>query len=339
MEGRGAYLRVGLLLLGGLVLLVGLVLFLSGGTFGQTAKYETYFAESVQGLDIGAPVKFRGVTIGRVTGIGLVNAVYGRNAPVDVRKATYRLVFVRFEIDTKRIGQVPDTQTAIKTGLRARLASQGITGISYLELDFVKPGKYPPLTVPWQPKYEYIPSMPSTFTQVQDAAQQLLARLDKVNIDGLVNTLATVADDVHTELKTGDIHRVLADADTLVKDLDASVKGADLPGLSAEISHGMASLRTMATGPQTKNLLAQITAAANRLSVAAGKLPALIAAMQATVQRANGTTADLQQQIDPLLRDARAAAANLRDTTDALRRYPGGVLFGGPPPHEMNHGR
>jgi hypothetical protein len=52
------------------------------------------------------------------------------------------------------------------------------------------------------------------------------------------------------------------------------------------------------------------------------------------VKRANHGTADLQAQLTPILRDVRAVAANLRDTTDTLRRYPAGSLLGGPPPRE-----
>ena len=98
----------------------------------------------MQGLEVGAPVKYRGVTIGRVTDIGLVSAEYGgRPADRESRRQTYRLVFVRFEVDTSKIGPVPETAEAVKLGLRARLASQGITGLSYIELDFVDPTRYP----------------------------------------------------------------------------------------------------------------------------------------------------------------------------------------------------
>jgi hypothetical protein len=41
----------------------------------------------------------------------------------------------------------------------------------------------------------------------------------------------------------------------------------------------------------------------------------------------------------PLLRDLSATAANLRETTEALRQYPAGVLLGGPPPREKEPAR
>ena len=84
-EARGAFLRVGLLVLGGLALVIGLVWFFGGSTLSHGTLFETYFGESVQGLEVGAPVKYRGVTVGRVTDLGLVAAEYGtRAAPAQV---------------------------------------------------------------------------------------------------------------------------------------------------------------------------------------------------------------------------------------------------------------
>jgi ABC-type transporter Mla subunit MlaD len=79
MEARAVYLRVGLLIVGGVMLLVALIWFLSGARITGGTVFESYFSESVQGLEVGAPVKYRGVTIGRVTEVGLVTAEYGAN--------------------------------------------------------------------------------------------------------------------------------------------------------------------------------------------------------------------------------------------------------------------
>ncbi len=78
-------------------------------------------------------------------------------------------------------------------GLRARLDTQLITGLSYIELDFVDPKKYPVPTVPWKPEAEFVPSVPSAFAQVQNAGQQLLAKLDQVDVAELVTSLTTLS--------------------------------------------------------------------------------------------------------------------------------------------------
>jgi hypothetical protein len=128
MRASGVHLRVGLMILGGIALLVGLIWFLAGSQIVHGTLFETYFSESVQGLEVGAAVKYRGVTIGRVTDIGLTSAEYGGRQPIQLERNTYRLVFVRYAVDTKKVGQMPDTSEAVSLGLRIRLASQGITG-------------------------------------------------------------------------------------------------------------------------------------------------------------------------------------------------------------------
>src|SRR5262245_41229537 len=211
MEARAVYLRVGSLIIGGVGLAIALIWFLGGSRITRGEVFESYFSESVQGLEIGAPVKYRGVTIGRVTELGLVSAIYGSGEAIEYEGVTYRLVYVRFEVDTARIGRMPDPAAAVAQGLRVRLASQGITGLSYLEIDFVDPGRYPVLDVPWQPRAQYIPSMPSTFSQVQDAAQQVLAKLNSVDFDRLSGQVNGLLTDLRTSLASGDIHTTLAE--------------------------------------------------------------------------------------------------------------------------------
>jgi paraquat-inducible protein B len=326
MEGRAAYLRVGLLLLLGLAAVIGLVLFLTGNQIRHGVRYETYFRESVQGLDVGAPVKYLGVTLGQVTEIGLVSAAYGRDAPQDLRRAAARQVLVRFIIDPSRLGRVPDAETAIRLGLRVRLATQGLTGLTYLELDFVDPVRFPVEQVPWAPQETYIPSMPSTITQVQVQAEALLDKLNRVDLDKITTSLQTVLDDTHTQLTSGDLHQTLTQATATLLAAQEAIKGADLPALSAD-------LRNTIGGKQTKDMLAATAQAAERLSTAAARLPPLIDALQATIRRADAGTSDLAASLQPILRDAQTTVANLRDTSEALRQYPAQVLLGSPPPH------
>lgn len=338
MGARGVYLRVGLLIVGGVVLLIALIWFLAGGQISQGTVLESYFSESVQGLEVGAAVKYRGVTIGRVNEIGLVSAEYGASQPMDLESQTYRLVFVRYVVDTAKIGQMPDVNSAVALGLRIRLASQGITGLSYLELDFVDPKRYPAQTVPWRPKAPYIPSMPSTFTQVQDAAQQILAKLNRIDLDKLSEQLSGLVTDVRTNLDSGDAHQMLTETSALLRTTREAIAAADLPGLSKDIRETSGSLRGTLQGPQLQNLLANAAKAADQLASTTAQLPALIASAQRVVQRAGGGTADVEQSLVPLLRDMRATAQNLREMTESLRRYPAQV-FGQPPPRTTEPGR
>ncbi len=78
-QPRTLYLRVGALVLAGLGLALGFVPFLTADRPGDAAEvYETYLRESVQGLEVGAAVRYRDVSIGRVQSLGLVSAEYPR---------------------------------------------------------------------------------------------------------------------------------------------------------------------------------------------------------------------------------------------------------------------
>ncbi len=326
-----AYLRIGLLLLLGLAIGVGLVAFLGGQRISQGARFETYFRESVQGLDVGAPVKYRGVTLGRVTAVGLANAEYGAAEGVHEDSRSYRLVFVRGEIDRTKIGPAIDTAAAVRQGLRARLAVQGLTGLSYLELDFVDPDRFPAAQVPWTPKAEFIPSMPSTLSQAQDAAQRVLGRLSDVDFKALATSLQRLVDDVDHEVTQGSAQIALRQISDFLKSLKGTVAQADLPGLTAELRHTSAALRTLVEGDDARQMLASGALAAERLARVAAQLPPVIAALQATVRRAEMGTADVQQAMAPLLRDLQVTVENLRETSDLLRRAPAQALFGQPP--------
>jgi len=330
--GRWLYIRVGLLIILAVAAIIGLVLFLNGQKVRNGKLFESYFKESVQGLEIGGSVRFRGVSIGQVTEIGLVNAVYAHAGMSDRRTDLFNLVIVRYTIDLTRVGPGMNTEAAIRAGLRARLASQGITGLSYLELDFVDPAKYPPLQVPWTPTGEYVPSIPSTFLQVQDAAQELLNKLDRLDLAGLVESIGGLVDDLRVSLATGDIHGLLAEATGAIRDARAALKSLDAPGLAAELRGAASGLRNLTDSKETRQLLVSAAAAAERLAAAAAKLVPLLGNANDAVSGVNNGIADISQQLVPILRDTRAALQNLRETTEALRRYPAGTLLGGPPP-------
>ncbi len=328
MNQRALYLRVGALLAFSAALLIGLVLMLTGDRWHTGHAYETYFRESVEGLDVGAPVKYRGVTLGHVTNIGLVSAVYGATADEQVMDPTYRLIVVRFKIDPRRVGKLPDTETAVKTGLRAKLANQGLTGVMFLEMDFLPPNQYPVQAVPWTPLDDYVPSVPSTFAQLQDTVMQVLNRLEKIDAATLVRHLDDLIEDLRQDLaKGGDVHAVLAQARTTIADVQARVDAADVPALSADLRRTSEAITQLAQGGPTRDLVAQTRAAVARL-------PKLIDSLTQTANRADGGLADIEAQLMPILRDVRAAAANLREMTDEIRRDPGSVLLDAPPPKD-----
>ena len=158
------------------------------------------------------PVKYRGVTAGPSDRDRRWSA---RNTTPAGRPtwtcATYRQVFVRYEIDRAKLGHVPDTETAVKLGLRARLAAQGITGLTYIELDFVDPDALPGAARALAAEGgRTSPRCQAPWPQVQDAAQQVLQKLNTVDLAALTASVTGVLQDLHEELTSGDVHAALA---------------------------------------------------------------------------------------------------------------------------------
>ncbi len=331
MENRGAYLRVGALVVLATAVLVGLVLFFGGKRISSGRAFESYFGETVQGLEVGAAVKYRGVTLGQVTEISLVSATYGEEIPEAQRNKLFRQVMVRYLIDVAKIGHAADVDEIITQGLRSRLASAGLTGLTYIELDFVSGQRFPATDIPWRPRLSNIPSMPSTLAQVQDSAQALLQKIDKVDIAALSEGLIGLITDVRGELRQGDLHESLSQTRSLLTTLESQIKQANLPALTAELRDTAAAYRGLAQGKPVTDMIANAGAATQKLTTAIAQLPGLVESIEKLSRRVTASTSDVQADLTPVLRDMRAALSNLRDTTEQLRRDPAQLLFSQPP--------
>jgi ABC-type transporter Mla subunit MlaD len=329
---RGLYLRVGVLVLLGGLLAVGFLVFLTAGQRGgNLARYETYVSESVQGLDVGSQVRYRGVLIGRVSEIGLASALY-RRASDEAYENAFRLVVVRFQVNTDQLGMTPELDEAIRLGLRVRLSSQGISGVSYLEVDFVNPMRFPAAEINWQPRDLYVPSIPSTVNQVKTAAEDLLQQLQDADIRGLLQNTNGFIGALRRQAEDGDLARTLREAAALVATLRQAVQGADLAGTLSELRGAAAEARSLMASRDLRNTLASAARTAAELQAAAARLPGSITQLEAGLRNARSATSDVQADLAPILRDLRTTMGNLRDTTELLRRYPGQAILGAPPP-------
>jgi paraquat-inducible protein B len=332
----GTYFRVGLLILAALGLGVGFILFLTANRPGQESFIvETYLRESVTGLDVGAPVRFRGVAVGRVTQIAIANVEYREQARASPREDA-ALILIRFSLDSRRFG-VQATEANLRRltdeGLRVRLASQGVTGVSYLEMDFVDVQRFPPLQVAWQPAYPILHPMPSTIAQVQTAAENLMARLEGVPVEALLNDIASLVAELRNQLSPeGGATGVLAEARATLGAIRGAVEGAGVPAAVAELRGVAEDLRRLIGSEEVRGAFADVGRAAADLRTAIARLPAAIQGVEAAVRSARIATADTSAELAPLLRDLRATAANLRDVTETLRRSPGQAILGAPPP-------
>lgn len=334
MRSGSLYLRVGILVIVGVVLAVGFLLFLAGDRdSGRLTVFETYSRESVQGLDVGAAVRYRGVPVGRVTEIGLVSAEY-RPAPGLAYTEAFQLVLIRFAVDVDRIGEAPSLEDAIRLGLRARITAQGITGVNYVELDFVAPERFPVTPTPWTPRYPVVPSIPSTVAQVRDAAEVLVQRLADVPLEQMATDLAGLLATLNRQTTDGDLAVTLREAARAMALLRGAMEGGELEASLAELRAAAAAARSLMEAPELRATVSALGAAATDLRRTTQRLPATVESLERTLRTARTTTADVQAELTPILTELRAAAANLRAATEQLRASPSQLLFGAPPAPE-----
>jgi len=136
----------------------------------------TYFDESVQGLDQGSPVKFRGVTIGNVQSITI--APDHLHVEVWMRLYTDELARMGFGPEDKR-----------DPSLRPQLAAAGITGVKFVQFDNFPPERYPEPLLEFAPSSEYYaPSVQSTLKGLEEVVNEVGAKLPHLT-DELGDTL------------------------------------------------------------------------------------------------------------------------------------------------------
>src|SRR3990167_661715 len=231
MAGRQQvhYFRIGLFLIISIVVLIGLVLFFNSASFlKKHVLVETYFNESVQGLAMGSPVKYRGITIGHVKDIGLLNHEYNLS-PSMLNEDRY--VYVLISINSSFLTDIPPDRLQeqltrdVQQGLRAKLGMLDLTGNAYIEINFMNPKQNPSLPIYWRPKHYYIPSTVSVLTRFTDNAQTLLQNLQAVNFQKFFTEADALIATTNQTMKTADktaqsISRATQSFDTATQSLD-----------------------------------------------------------------------------------------------------------------------
>jgi phospholipid/cholesterol/gamma-HCH transport system substrate-binding protein len=294
-------------------------LFLLGGRkwFQPTFMFETYFDQSVAGLDVGAPVRFRGVPLGHVAEILTSAATYEQSVPLD-RRREYIVVRVEVNISQAEATQMRrDAASLASRGLRAQTQLAGITGQQYLALDFLNPQKYPPLPFDWAPRYFYLPSAPSSAGEIIAKAQSFLASLNEADIKKLGQSLNSLVSDL--DRKVGEIP-----VTDLATQMQAALRAAN---------RTLARVDRLLADPSLKQTLANASLISDRIRQMTdnGELEHLVKNLNDASERLDVLVGDNQYDMRATVEDLRTAVGNLRALSESLKSYPAGVLIGGPP--------
>ena len=340
-------MAIGSFLITGFGLLI-LALLLFGGNqfFKPKIEWVVFFDTSLNGLNVGAPVKVQGVQVGLVKEIGL-------QLDLDKQRLTKPVVL---EIDPLRLTTpegLPlklsyfssseireELKHLIEAGLRARLELQSIlTGLLYVDLNFYP---YQPVRLTGQNYRDMpeVPSIPPTVDEVVTTLEDVLKKIRTMPLDAMVDDVAVTLAEVRNLVGSAEakqsrkaLNEAMLDARHLVQSLDRQV-----PGMLSRMDETLGSLKETsqdigATARETTSLVkaaqnhvVPVMKAAEQTLLKATETLESTQAAAANIADATGEDSALQASVVEL----RRAARSLRDLTDYLERHPDSVVFGKP---------
>ncbi len=321
MGKRFSPAAVGAFVVGAVILtVIAVVAFGSGRFFRKTYTYVLYFTGDVNGLEVGAPVKLKGVQIGSVSAVRLnLSQAAAIDSPGELR------IPVLVEIDADRLvamgaKKMPtreNLQALVDRGLRAQLAMQSfVTGLLYVKMDF-----YPetPITLVNDPTVPYheLPTIPTPLEEAQAKAAKFLAKLDEADITGMVTSLRSAIDGLDRMLNSPNLKETL-------ESLPGAVDG--IKDVTVDARTALDSIRKLSDnldsnlGGLSSNVRATTADAREALRAATATLEQIQAVLK--------PDAPLLYSVNRSLTDLSAAARAIRRASEELERDPSVLLRG-----------
>jgi paraquat-inducible protein B len=308
--------KLGLFVVLGLASCGGAFVYFGGRSLQkESVAYVTFFDESVQGLDVGSPVKFRGVSIGNVADIALAG--------------DKRHVAVRYELGVtvlNSLGLAAEkekgalTRLVIPSDLRVQLASSGLTGVKFVNMDFFDVKANPPLELPFPVPPNTIPAVASMMKSLENSVVQAVDRFPE-----LTHQLQLVLESVSTlvgELQGAGLPAKLSEAVAVLTRVMGRIEGALAalePGaLSREAQTTLKGLSTVLTS------LGQVLARVDGERGLAVSVQRTSEALGSLAQDANHVGPDLEEA----LKAVQSAARSVQRLADALDNDPDMLLKG-----------
>lgn len=262
-------------------------------------RYEVYFDGSVSGLTQGAPVRYLGVSVGRVV-----------NMYIDPRNAGRVQVIVDI-----------DSSTPVSDQSVAELSEQGVTGVLFIDLlreagnkqlmPAVPSERYPVIRSSKSNIDLLLASLPEMVGRATDALGRIELLLDDDNIKSITHAFSNL------DATTRSLPDTIREVRSLI---------ADLHETSDEFRATAASVRglTDKAGPQLSATMDHIAMVTAHLSDATDNLDQLIRENRGDIR---GFTRESLPQVQLLLQDSRAAITEVRDLMHSLRENPSQLLF------------
>ena len=324
---------IGIFVVGAIALVVAAILILgSGKLFKPTFKAVCYFEGSVGGLNVGAPVVFKGVKIGSVTDVVL---------RVDLIKQTFSIpVYIEIEPDKftiigprpKKLGQ--NLKELIDKGLRAQLEMQSIvTGQMQVGLDYIpnKPAKF----VSADPE---TPEIPTVATPMQELAQ----KIQKIPLDEIFQKILSAVEGIEKVVNSPEMTETVHSINGTAKEIKPLV--ANLQEAVKEVRKLVQNIDGQ-VGPLASNLNETVQEARGAVRNIDSQIGPLKETIQRTIQSAEATLVMAQKaienieggvgenstlvyQLNKTLEEVSTLARSIRILSNYLERHPESVIWG-----------
>jgi ABC-type transporter Mla subunit MlaD len=323
--------KLGLFVVVGLATMLALAFWFGAKKFRQASfTAVSYFDEPVTGLEIGSPVRFRGMTIGNVS---------------DIRAATDRHhLAVQMSIDVQKLEEIglrdpedPDPHAVlIPYGLRARIERSFVTGVAFLQTDFFDISRYPIPQYPFDIEGNTLHSVPSSQKTFERGVEDLL-----VSVPQLILSLEALTQEVHVSLQGAEVGETMKVLRATFDDTRRAITAFDWPKVYERTVETIAAATDASV--ELKDLAKDLRADDGVLAKLSADVHSLTSQLESTVRDAGvpALTASLRRAADglhPLTDDAsdtlialRQAADAFRQLTELLERDPGALLRGREP--------
>jgi len=311
---------IGVFLVVGLTLgVAGLLIFTSEGLFHPKQKDILYFDSSLKGLSPGAPVKFRGVTVGKVEEILIRHNQDSNDFSMPVIIAIDKRLAQSKSDEQLQIGSRSHLDQFIRQGLRGRLDAESlVTGVLYVGLE-VEPNAPPPVFHQLAQEYHEIPTIPSH-------VQQLLANLEHLDLRGLSDKLNAVLARLDTNLSQLNIAQINAGVTNL---LGAANHLIGTPDLTNTI---IAARRTLDNAEALlKRIDGRVDPLADNVNSAVHDVQKTLAELRRGIQNLSGFVgpdASFRSDLTEALEELSNASRAIADLAEFLQRNPNALLTG-----------
>ncbi len=301
MDSKVNFAAVGAFVIGLGAVLVAAILWLAAGgeLHHKVDLYRAISDESVAGLNINAPVKYRGVDVGKVKDIRLVP-----NNPQQVQ--------LTFAIERG---------TPVKTDTVATLSTQGLTGIAYVELSGGSMDT-PLLVSTVEGEPPLIRTKPSLSARLEQVLTRVLGSVDKTS-----HALDGVFTDQNKQALSAALANIAAITQTVADrkgSIDLALRNADKTLANAAV----VSARMDATLARIDKAADSFDAMSRQVDKTAAGAGDTVTAVGSDLQHLSG---DVGPQLETLMTELSTLSASLRRLSEQTERNPKSLIFGKTP--------